>query len=209
VAKITVFAADAAHLAIVLFCDLGHVVGEEHHVRPFLDQRRDLLAQLQLEAVVAACLVRSFEFLHRGVCQENNVDAACQQGIERAQEAAELLSEQDPALAVAKILDGVLVRLSAQVLGQPFFQPVGGVDHQRFERMIRLGELGDGGGDFLPRCGRVKAGDVEVVGAALRIEEDGFGCLTSERRFADAFRSVDDDLLRSGDFAPADGQVIG
>ena len=66
--------------------------------------------------------------------------------------------------------------------------------------------MGDGCIDVLPSCCRVKAGNVEVVSAAFGVEEDGFWCLTGERRFADAFGSVDDDLLWSDDFPSADRQ---
>ena len=49
---------------------------------------------------------------------------------EVAEELREFLAEDDPALAVAEVLDAVLVVLPAQMLDQALLQPVGGVDHQ-------------------------------------------------------------------------------
>jgi hypothetical protein len=70
--------------------------------------------------------------------------AACQQRVERGEEPGELLGQQDPALAVAEVLDAVLVGLGTEVFGEPLLQPVRRVDDQRFERVLRCGESGDG-----------------------------------------------------------------
>jgi len=106
------------------------------------------------------------------------------------EEAGELLGQNDPALAIPEVLDAVLVRLPAQVLDQPLFQPVGGVDDQRLERMVRLRELGDRGADLVPGRSGIEPDDVEVVGAAFRIEEDRLRQTARQRRLADAFGSV-------------------
>jgi hypothetical protein len=110
------------------------------------------------------------------------------------EEAGEFLGQHDPAFAKAKVLDTLFVRLAAQVFGQSLFQPVGGVDDQGLERMLLLRELGDRGGDFLPGGRGVESGHVEVVGAAFGVEEDGFRQTACQRRFADAFGSVNDGL---------------
>lgn len=59
-----------------LRCDHeGLVVAEEYEVRPFLEERCDLLAELELQAVVRAHLVRLFELAHPGVRRDDHVDS--------------------------------------------------------------------------------------------------------------------------------------
>src|SRR5690606_24355931 len=76
---------DIATLAYTLAVHVDHdglVVGEEHHVSPFLDHRGGLLLELELPPVIAACLVGLLEFTHHGVGGEYDVDATFDNVIE-------------------------------------------------------------------------------------------------------------------------------
>ena len=134
---------DTALLAAFVFRHLGDVVGEQDQVRPFLEERRHLFAELQFKAVVAARLIRRFEFPHRAVGEQNDMHSAPEQSIQRREKLREFLRQDDVALAVAEILDGFLVRLPADGLREPFLQPIRRVDHQRLETVIAGRELGD------------------------------------------------------------------
>ena len=96
--------------------------------------------------------------------------------------------------------------LRAEVLGEALLEPVDGVDHERLEVVIDGRELLDRACDALPGGGLVEADHVEVVRAALRIQEDGFRQAGREGGFAYAFGAVEDRLLRAADRSLAQGQ---
>jgi hypothetical protein len=68
------------------------------------------------------------------------------------------------------------------------------------------GQRGDGGGDRLPGIGALEADDIEVVGAALGVEEHGIGKLAGQCGLAHALGTVEHGLLGADDGSPAQGE---
>jgi hypothetical protein len=96
--------------------------------------------------------------------------------------------------------------LGAKVFDEALLRPVHRVEHQGLEAVAAGGERGDRRRDRVPGDGALEAHDIEVVGAALGIEEDGGGELAGQRRLADALGAVEDGLLGAGDGSPAEGE---
>ena len=172
------------------------VVGEQHHVRPLLDERRGLGGQLHLPAVVCAELVRLLKFPHLGVRRHDYVHAALDQLIERIQQAAELLHQIGVALAVAELLDALFLCLVADVAAAQQLRPVHRVDDERAAQARVSDALLDQTEQHHPAGRLRRAGDVHVLGAALGVDEQRIRELCGKRRLADALRTVHDNLER-------------
>ena len=131
--------------------------------------------------------------------EEKDVHPAPQQRFERGEELCEFLREHDVAFAVAEVLDARLVRLLADVIDEQLLKPIDGIENERLEVVRFGGERGDPRDDIGPCLRRGQTRHVEVMRAALGIEEDGRGKLRGERGLTDAFGTENHGFLWPGD----------
>ena len=119
------------------------------------------------------------------------MDAALAELFEQGEKAGELLGEINETLAVAEILKAILVCFATDFLDEEFFGPVDRVDDERLVTMLDREQVGDRGEQLGPRAGTREAGDVEMGGAALGVDEHRFGETGGERSLADALGPVE------------------
>jgi hypothetical protein len=120
--------------------------------------------------------------------------------------AAQAFSQEHVALAVAEVFQAILLVLLAHVLNRQFFKPVHRVDDQRPKAAGIFSQSAEHFFSLL-ECSWLDAGHVEVVRALLVVKKQRVGQFAGERRFAEAFRRVDDQALRAADGAAFDGQL--
>ena len=183
----------------------GLVVGEEEHIAPLPQEGFGLLGGLHGPAVITARRVRLLELGDGGMGKDQHMAAAVQHLLEGVEKPAELLLDVGVALAVAEALEAVHLGLGADGLDGQTFGPVGGVDDQR-----TAGDFAPGDGPHLvqqhgPAGGLGQAGDVEPLGAALGVDENGVREVGGECALADALGAVQYGLDRGVQNAGGDG----
>ena len=141
----------ALRLELVAFLVSLHryslIVGKEHHICPFLDERRDLraglFAELQLPAVVFAEFVGLTEFAKLGVCGQYHVHPAVDQLLQTVEETSEFLFFVNIAVTIAEILDTLLAVGGADIVQAKLLRPVDCINNKRLANgRIRL-DVGD------------------------------------------------------------------
>ena len=204
----TLAATDGALLAVLLG-DLRDEVHKDQRIDPLFDEGGDVLGEFQFVAVVAAGGVGSLELADGAVTDEDDMDAALAELFEQGEKAGELLGEINETLAVAEILKAILVCFATDFLDEKFFGPVDRVDDERLVTMLDREQVGDRGEQLGPRTGTREAGDVEMGGAALGVDEHRFGETGGERSLADALGPVEGEARGAWDETARDGDRRG
>ena len=186
----------------------GLVIREQYHVRPFLDERGNLraglFAELQLPAVVSAQLVRLLEFPQLRVRRQHDVDA----GLHNLLKAVEKFSKRFffvyVAVAITEILDAFFVVCRADIIDAELLRPVDRVNDERVANAAVLLDILHLAVQHGPARGLIKSLYVHPFCAALGIDEERPGKFRRKAGFPDAFRAVNNDLLRRSDFSACD-----
>ena len=190
--------------AAALFYD-GLVVGEEEHIAPLPQEGFSLLSGFHGPAVITARRVRLLELGDGGVGEDQHMVAAVQHLLEGVEKPTELLLDVGVTLAVAEALEAVHLGFGADGVDGQTLGPVGSVDDQR-----TAGNFAPGDGPHLvqqhgPAGGLGQAGNIEPLGAALGVDENGVREVRGKCALADALGAVQHDLDRGVQNAGGDG----
>ena len=101
-----------------------------------------------------------------------------------------------------------LIRLLADVFDEQLFKPIDRIENERLEVVCLVGERRDSRDDIGRGLRRGEARHVEVMSAALGIEEHGRRELRRKGGLTDAFGTEDDGFLWPGD-APGEDATLG
>ena len=131
--------------------------------------------------------------------------AAVQYLLEGVEKPAEFFFDVGVTLAVAEALEAVHLSLGADGVDGQTLGPVGGVDDQR-----TAGNFAPGDGPHLvqqhgPAGGLGQAGNIEPLGAALSVDENGVREVRGKCALADALGAVQYDLDRGVQNAGGNG----
>ena len=184
------------------------VVREQHHVRPFFDERRDLaaglLAELHLVAVIRPHFVRLFKFAHLCVRGQHDVYARLHDFLQTVEKPPEFLFFVYIAVTVAEVFNALLLVSAANIVDAQLLRPVDCIDDECAAHLRVLLDVCKLLPQHLPACGLVHAAHVHIFRTALGVDEQRVRELRGKSRFADALRPVNDDFFRRFDFARCD-----
>ena len=174
---------------------IGLVVGKEHHIRPLLHHGGHLLAQLHLPAVIGTHLIRLLKLPHFGVSRHNDIHSGVNDLRQGVQQPPEFLLQEHIALAVAEVLDALLLILITDHLSADHLRPVCRIQHQGLANTGGLGDLLHLIHKLLPGLGFFRPLHVHVVCTTLGVDEHRVWELGCKGGLANAFRPVNDHLL--------------
>ena len=186
--------------ALVVHCHRqGFVVGKEHHVRPFLDHRGHQLGELQFPPVIGAHFVGLFKLADFGVGGDDNMNAPVHHILQKVEQLPEGFRQIGIPLAIAPILNAVLLGFVAEIPYRQLFRPVGGIQRQCPGVLGVVPNIPDFFQQLRPALGVRQPGNVHAGGTALGIDEYNSREGGGKGALSDSFRPVQNDFLGFGD----------